>query len=173
VTESLPRPCITFRFMRSKGFVGDAIAFREKTSMPFIPSHVECVTPDGLWLGQRQDGGMQMRPAGYDSDEVASIPDGRRCEIFVKLPCTPQQQFTFYAAAEKSIGEPYDWKAILGFAVSLHEHIKFHAICSAKMLLLCRTKGCEIFPWPVTVPAHLVDPRDFMLMLSVLVEIPH
>lgn len=169
---------IVFRFVRSKGFTSDAIVWLEKTCMPFPPSHVECVTPAGKWLGQHMPAGMVARDAGYDHDDVAvmepteACPDGR-CEIFVRLPVTQAQADAFYAAADEAIGEPYDWKAIVGFGVTFHEHEKFHAICSAKMLLLCRAKGCEIFRWPTTVPAHLVDPRDFMLMLSILVEIPH
>lgn len=164
---------ILIRFVRSKGWSSEAIVLREKTSMPFTPSHVECVTPDGKWLGQHMDGGMLARPAGYDHNDVAIMADGRRCEIIVPLPVMPEQAAAFYGAANAAIGEPYDWRAIIGFGVTLHEHQKFHAICSAKMLLLLRTKGCEYFRWPVTVPAHLVDPRDLMLMLSTHVEIPH
>jgi hypothetical protein len=164
---------IVLRFVRSKGLTSDAIVFREKTCMPFTPSHVECVTPQGKWLGQHFNGGMLARDAGYDHDDVALMEDGRRCEILVSLPATQAQIDAFHAAAEASIGEPYDWKAIIGFGVSFHEHQKFHAICSAKMFLLLRTKGCEYFRWPTVVPAHLVDPRDLMLILSTHVEIPH
>jgi hypothetical protein len=164
-------PTITLRFVRSKGFSSDAIVLREQTCMPFTPSHVECVTPEGTWLGQHSDGGMQARDAGYDHDDVVIMNDSRRCELFVELPCTKEQYGAFYAKATASIGEPYDWKAILGFAVSWHEHEKFHAICSAKMLLLLR--ACDYFRWPVVVPAHLVDPRDLLLMLSTHVKIDH
>jgi hypothetical protein len=164
---------IKLRFVRSKGWESDLIATREKTCMPFTPSHVECVTPEGKWLGQHMDGGMLARDAGYDHDQVAIMADGRRCEIIVPLPCTQEQADAFYKAANDAISEPYDWKAIVGFGVTFHEHQKFHAICSAKMLLLLRTKGCEYFPWPVVVPAHLVDPRDLMLMLSTHVKIDH
>jgi hypothetical protein len=164
-------PTIILRFVRSKGLTSDAIVLREQTCMPFTPSHVECVTPEGKWLGQRSDGGMLAREAGYDHDEVATMNDGRRCELFVELPSTQEQHKTFYVRAAASIGEPYDWKAILGFAVGWHEHEKFHAICSAKMLLLLRASG--YFQWPVVVPAHLVDPRDLLLMLSTHVKIDH
>jgi len=164
---------IKIRFVRSKGWTSDAIALREKTCMPFTPSHTECVTPAGKWLGQHMDGGMQAREAGYDAADVAIMPDGRRCEIIVSLSVTQAQADAFYAAAEASIGQPYDWKAIIGFGVTFRQHEKFHAICSAKMLLLLRTKGCEYFRWPLTVPAHLVDPRDLMLILSSHVQIDH
>src|SRR5258707_752934 len=120
---------IKIRFVRSKGWTSDAIVFREKTCMPFTPSHTECVTPDDKWLGQHADGGMQAREPGYDHDDVAIMPDGRRCEIIVSLPVTQAQADAFYAAAEAAIGEPYDWQAIVGFAVAGHHHDKFHAIC--------------------------------------------
>lgn len=165
---------IVLRFVRSRGWSSDFIAWRGGwTGMPFVPTHVECVMPDGRWLGQRADGGMRARPAHYDHDHVKILPDGRRAEIFVPIPVTQAQADAFYAAAVTSIGQPYDWRAILGFTLPWHEHTKFRAICSAKMVLLLRTKGCEVFPWPLTVPAHLVDPRDLMLMLSAFVEIPH
>jgi hypothetical protein len=170
---TMAEPAILIRFVRSKGFESDLIVWREQTCMPFPPSHTECVTPDGKWLGQHADGGMQARAAGYDHDDVAIMADGRRCEIIVTLPVTQAQADAFYAAAEASIGEPYDWAAIVGFGVTFHEHEKFHAICSAKMLLLLRTPGCEYFRWPTTVPAHLVDPRDLLFTLSTHVEIPH
>jgi hypothetical protein len=167
----LPSPAIQIRFVRCKGFTSDLIAFREGTCMPFPPTHTECVTPEGKWLGQHEDGGMQAREPGYDHDDVAIMPDGRRAEIIVSLPVTPRVHDAFYAAATASIGEPYDWNAILGFAMPGHFHFKFHAICSAKMFLLLR--AVNYFQWPVTVPAHEMDPRDLMLILSTCVEIPH
>lgn len=139
--------------------------------MPFSPSHVECVTPDGKWLGQHGFGGMQARDAGYDHGEVEILPDGRRCDIIVSLPVSPEQHDAFYAAATAAIGEPYDWSAILTYAIPGHHHSKFHAICSAKMFLLLR--GIDYFRWPVVVPAHEIDPRDLLLILSTHVEIPH
>lgn len=162
---------IVLRFVRSRGLSADAIAWREGTCMPFTPSHVECVTPDGDWLGQHFAGGMQARKAGYDHDDVAVMADGRRCEIFVALPSTSEQAGAFYAAATDSIGEPYDWKAIVGFVLPAHEHIKFAAICSAKMTLLLR--GCGYFRWPLAAPTHLVDPRDLLLILSTHMQIDH
>jgi hypothetical protein len=172
--EQVKDGIINIRFVRSKSWSSSAIELREGTCMPFCPTHTECVTPEGKWLGQQgNDGGMKARPAWYDSADVAIMADGRRCEIIVPLPVTQAQADAFYLAAHLSIGEPYDWEAILGFTVPWHEHTKFHAICSAKMLLLLRTKGCEYFPWPVVAPAHLVDPRDLMLMLSTHVEIDH
>lgn len=164
---------IILRFVRSKGFSSDLIVLHEKTCMPFPPSHAECVTPDGRWLGQHIDGGMQAREAGYDHDQVVILPDGRRAEIFVNLPVTQGQADAFYKYMIDSIGQPYDWEAIIGFADPRHHHLPFTAICSAKCALGLRAKGCEYFPWPLAAPAHLVDPRDLLLILSSHVQIDH
>lgn len=154
---------IRLRFVRSKGFSSDLIALRESVCMPFTPSHVECVTPDGqFYIGQHSDGGMQARAAGYDSADMLH-------ELFVDLPSTQEQADGFYAAANASIGEPYDWQAILGFTSPGHHHDKFHAICSAKMTLLLRKVGW--LPFPLPVPAHCIDPRDLLLMLGSIVKI--
>jgi hypothetical protein len=162
---------INIRFVRGKGIATDLIGYREGTCMPFTPSHAECVTPEGKWLGQHGFGGMQAREPGYDHDEVEIMADGRRCEIIVPLPVLQAQHDAFYAAAKASIGEPYDWSSILGYALPGHHHDKFHAICSAKMFLLLRK--VNYFLWPIVVPAHEIDPRDLMLILSTHVEIPH
>jgi hypothetical protein len=167
----IQQPAINIRFVRSKGISSNLIAYREGTCMPFTPTHAECVTPEGKWLGQHEDGGMQARDAGYDHDDVVIMADGRRSEIIVPLPVSQRVHDAFYAAAIAAIGEPYDWDAILGYALPGHFHEKFHALCSAKMFLLLRWVG--YFQWPVTVPAHEIDPRDLMLLLSTCVEIPH
>lgn len=168
-------PSIRLRFVRHSAISSDLIALREEAAMPFTPTHVECVTPEGKWLGQHADGppapGMQAREPGYDKGRVALLPNGRLCELFVDLPASAEQVDSFYWHAKKSIGQPYDWEAILGFAVPVHLHEKFHAICSAKMVLLLR--AADWFRWPLAVPAHLVDPRDLLLGLSMIVEIKH
>ena len=135
--------------------------------MPIIPSHVECVRPsDGWYVGQHIDGGMMALKPGYDAPFFG--------EAFVDLPCTQEQHDAFYAAVDKSIGQPYDWEAILGYIIPGHHHTKFNAICSAKMFLLLR----DVANWfpshaPVVVPAHCIDPRDLLLMISVVIPIQH
>lgn len=158
---------IRFRFAQAKDFGGLLIVLREQLCMPFTPSHVECVTPEGKYLGQRMDGGMKIRDPGYDKNDIAH-------ELFVNLPATPEQVKSFYDSAHKSIGQSYDWTAILDYAIpTLDLHKYNHSICSAKMLLCMRAAPAPVLHWPMTVPAHLVNPRDFLFLLSALVEIPH
>lgn len=135
--------------------------------MPFCPSHVECVDPQtGKYIGQHMSGGMLARDPGYD------VPF--RHETFVDLPTVGDQEEKFYAAARAAIGEPYDWRAILGFVLPGHFHTRYEAICSAKIFLLLRDVA-DWFPshCPVCVPAHLINPRDLMLMISVVTKVEH
>ena len=158
---------IRLRFVQGNGIESDLIELRELVCVPFTPSHVECVDPvSGKYIGQHADGGMQERTPGYDAPFNA--------EAFVDLPCTPEQEAAFYAAARASIGEKYDMEAILGFAIPGHFHTKFAAICSAKMFLLLRDVA-DWFPshMPAAVPAHCVDPRDLLFGISLIVKVEH
>lgn len=154
---------IVLRFVRSIGITSDGIVALEKTAMPFTPSHVEAVTPDDFYLGAHFFGGTQKRPKNYDAGKFSH-------ELFLSLEATEEQAVAFYAFLDKHIGEPYDWKAILGFLIPAHEHTLDHAICSALISLALR--ACAYFRWPLATPAHLIDPRDLLLILSARMEIP-
>ena len=157
---------IRLRFVQGASLESDLIEWREGTCMPIVPSHVECVDPtDGKYIGQHADGGMQARDPGYDAPFHG--------ETFVDLPCSPEQEKAFYVGAVASIGQPYDIDAIVGFTLSGHHHAKLHAICSAKMLLMLRAVNWFPSKAPLCVPAHCVDPRDLLLILSAIVEVPH
>jgi hypothetical protein len=158
---------IRVRFVRTKGIAGDLIALQAGIAMPFTPIHVESVTPDGFYFGQHICGGMQKRPAGYDANELIH-------EKFVAVRCTAKQVAAYYAYLDSKENQPYDWTSILSFvdpALNLHQFN--HLICSAITTAAFRTEGCEIFPWPLTVPFHHISPRDLLLMLSALTEISH
>jgi len=157
---------IRLRFVAGTDDISLAIIARSQVCMPFCPSHVECVTPAGKYLGQHFDGGMQARDPGYDKSYLAH-------ELLLDLPSTQEQADAFYAYMNASIGEPYDWKAILDYALPVNWHVFNHAICSAKTELGLRSKNCEWLRWPVTVPAHLISPRDLLLMISCMIEVPH
>ncbi len=154
---------IVVRFVRSVGLASDGIVALEKTAMPFTPSHVEAVTPDGLYLGAHLDGGTQKRPKDYDAGRFSH-------ELFLTLEATEEQSAAFHAFLDAHVGEPYDWEAILGFLVPAHHHAPNHAICSALVTLALR--ACGYFRWPLAAPAHLIDPRDLLLMLSARMAVP-
>ncbi len=151
------------RFVQGTAFTSKLIVAQEKTAMPFTPSHVEAAMPDGNYLGAHFDGGVQSRKPGYDAAEMAH-------ELFLTLDATPAQDLIFDHFLEGHIGEPYDWRAILGFILPEHEHIPGHAICSALITLALRE--CKWFQWPLAAPAHLIDPRDLLLMISARQQVP-
>jgi hypothetical protein len=170
-----PSSEIKLRFVRNKGWRFNVVAWRSGICMPFTPTHVEAVTPEGTWLGMHGKphhglpAGLQNQPAGYDRDEVYVMASGRRCELFVSLPCTPEQAKVFYDSMRKQ--ESYDWYAPWGFLLGGHHHNPFHSMCSPKVFRAFR--ACGFFRWPVTKPAHEIDPADLLLLLSTHIEIPH
>ena len=115
--------------------------------------------------------GKQLRPMGYDRDDVYVMANGQRCELIIDLLSTEDQNKDFDDAAKACLGELYDWSAPWAFLLPGHHHQKFHSVCSAKMLMLLRK--CGRLKWPLSVPAHLVSPRDLLLILSALMEVPH
>jgi hypothetical protein len=171
-------PKITIRFVLHKGFVADAIEWHGGISMPFSPGHAECVTPDGRRIGafglahEGQPAGMQVRKNDYDLGDIQELPDGRLCDLWVDLPASLEQSDEFYRQADAALGEPYDWHAMLGFApFPIHLHGSYHSFCSAKMTLLLRK--CNWLKWPLSKPAHEIDPATLLLILSAIVEVPH
>ena len=163
---------ITMRFVQGSEFASKLIVLQEKTALPFAPSHVEALTPDGgFYLGSMVDGGVQKRPVGYDASTIAvDQTTGKNRELLLPLDTTPEQDAVIWASAGKKIGEPYDSAAIFGFVIPLHEHTLNHAICSAFWTLELRAGGW--FKWPLAAPAHLIDPRDLLLIISGRMEVP-
>lgn len=166
---------IRIRFVAGNDPLSALIQAQGGTAMPFTPSHVESLSQDGkFYIGQHMRGGMQARPVGYDTGQIMILPDGRLADIIVSLPCTDAQEAAYYAFIHDKIGQPYDWISILGFVLTeVHLHTVGSLICSAITTAATRTKGCEYFPMPLTVPFHKISPRDLMLMLSSHVQIDH
>lgn len=151
------------RFVTDHSFISRCIVARGNVAMPFTPSHVEAVSEDGLsYLGSHWPDGFQRRPVGYD------VPF--KHELILNLGGRPSQNRAFYEFINASIGEPYDWRAMVGFLTPFNRHKVGHSICSAKMHMALRKAG--YFPWPVAAPAHLISPRDLLLMISAKQEVP-
>ena len=152
------------RFVQGCEITSQLIAAQEKTAMPFTPSHVEALTPDGgFYLGSMTDRGVQKRPVGYDKGNINH-------ELLLPVDATAEQDAAFWKFLESKIGEPYDSPAIFGFIIPVHEHLLNHAICSALITLALR--ACKWFAFPLAAPAHLIDPRDLLLLLSGRMKIP-
>jgi hypothetical protein len=152
------------RFVQGSSLISRAIIAQSKTAMPFTPSHVETVSEDGLsYIGAHIDGGVQARPVGYDKADTVH-------ELLLPLAATPEQDRIFHDFMRLKIGEPYDWHAIIGFLIPAHEHAVNTAVCSAVAALALRT--CLWFEKPLAAPAHLISPRDLLLIISGRMEIP-
>jgi hypothetical protein len=152
------------RFIQGRSWISRLIVAQEKTAMPFTPSHVEALTPDGkFYLGAHISGGVMKRPIGYDDGQ-------NRYQLLLTLTATPEQEQLFHDYLAKFVGEPYDWRAIIGFVLPRHEHDVGHAICSALITLALR--HCRWFEYPLAAPAHLIDPRDLLLMVSARMQVP-
>ena len=163
------------RFVQGTELASRAIVALEKTAMPFTPSHVEARTPDGgHYIGARLDGGVLARPVGYDmsytAHELLLDLGANRHGIIPQTAAAAEEDAKFFAFLTGHLGEAYDWEAIPGFLIPEHLHLPNHAICSALMLLALR--ACGWLVWPVTVPAHEVDPRDLLLMISTRLAVP-
>jgi hypothetical protein len=153
------------RFMNDpSSLVSRAIMLQEKTAMPLTPSHVEYLTPDGqFYIGAHLSGGVRKRPVGYDKTPTMQ-------EIILDLGATPEQDQIFDVHMNSIVGEPYDWRAILGFILPEHEHILNHVICSAACVLGLRK--CSWLQSPIATPAHLTSPRDLLMGLSFRTQVP-
>jgi hypothetical protein len=167
------------RFMQGTDLISDDIKWQEKTAVPFTPSHVEALTPDGgFYIGAHLSGGVMKRPVGYDKGSIAKLPDGYDktvfpdglCELLLTVAADPATDKAFYEYLDGKIGEPYDWKAIIGFLLPEHFHLKNHVICSALITLALRF--CGRLAWPLAVPAHEIDPRDLLLIVSSMMMVP-
>lgn len=144
---------IVLRFVRGNDVFSDGIVLDTGGNY----SHVECVTPEGKFLGALSDGGVQARAPGYDAGQI-------KYDWFVPLPVSINMASVFYADAEKHIGEPYDFAAIAGFVAHMNLHEKGCVICSAFQTL--RLIVCRWFAKPLVQPPHEISPRDLLLIIS-------
>lgn len=144
------------RFVRCSDTLSGLIADREGVeALPFTPSHVECVVGGG-YLGAHLDGGVAVRPVGYDAATLVH-------ELFVDLPATDEQAAAFDKFVHGLVGAPYDWQAILDFLVPTDLHGPGDYICSAAMTAAARLTGA--LPYPLVVPLHATSPLTLLMML--------
>jgi hypothetical protein len=148
------------RFVTCSDMVSSMIRDREGEVEPFTPSHVEIAVPEG-YLGAHYDGGVQIRPVGYDKADLLH-------EVFVDVAGADEAAGEAWARGR--IGAPYDWDAILDFVLPLRDHEGKHLICSAFATLACIKS--RAFRFPLACPPHAISPRDLFLMLSARQDIP-
>lgn len=84
-------------------------------------SHVDCVLPDNSRLGARLDGGVRVRPPGYENFAREQI---------IELPTSPEQFKAWLGFITSQVGHGYDKAAIAAFAVDQNWSTPGLWICS-------------------------------------------
>jgi hypothetical protein len=135
----------------------------------FTPSHVEMVVSEG-YLGAHDDGGVQVRPVGYDAARLLLLHDGNPAELFVDVPLSAAGDRAAETWARNLIGTPYDWGAVLGFLVPFNMNEHKHLICSAFMAATLKVGGA--FKYPLARAPHAIAPADLLFLLSGIMPIP-
>jgi hypothetical protein len=129
----------------------------------FWASHNEVLMPEGGLLGAHYDGGVQLRPEGYDKGLVER-------ELYVELSVTQEQANNFHSFLRAQLGKPYDTEAILGMLTHRDWQEPGRWFCSE----LVAAALCASGVWPARLAAGLnrITPRDTLLMVSSHVEVP-
>jgi uncharacterized protein YycO len=128
-------------------------------------AHVDTVLTDGTLLGARDDvmdgcpSGVQIRSADYQQGYVLKR---------VTLPCTDDQQKTYYDFVMAQIGKKYDEKAIAAFAVGRDWRAPDSWFCSELCAAALEESG--VVP-TLSAPCNKIAPDDLLLVVSALTPI--
>lgn len=145
---------ITLRFVTCADAVSAGIRLGE---YGYWASHVEAVMPDGTYLGAHFDGGVQARLRTYDAGKFTR-------QLFVALPCEPEQNFRFIKFLEDQIGKPYDIEAIAALVAERDWRAPDSWYCSE--LQAAALEECGWFTSPLAAEVSKITPRDLLLILS-------
>lgn len=165
---------IGIRFVTGNDWISNAIRFGERDGWA---THAEAVMPDGSLLGAHLDGGVQIRPAGYDKATMTReliVP----IELGLDLVTLPAPLLTqqversdkFYAFLRAQVGKPYDITALAGLAFNRDWHRADSWFCSELMAAALEESG--YCPRLASLDSH-ISPRDLLLCLSFAVPIPN
>ena len=148
---------VRLRFVTCNDQVSALIRWAED----FWASHVEAVVDEG-YLGAHADGGVLVRPVGYDRAILVR-------EEFVDVPADAAAAEAFEHYLRAHLGEPYDFAAIFGFVLRDDMHAKEHAICSALQTdALIASRLARDLP----LPSYQISPRDLRLYLAGIAPAP-
>jgi len=144
---------IKLRFVTGNDFVSSVIRAAERDGWC---SHVEAVLADGSLLGAHFNGGVAIRPAGYDKDTL-------KRELFVELPGSQFHVGMFYEFLHEQVGKPYDTTGVVGLAVGRDWREQDSWFCSE--LIAAALEECSYVHRLSSVSNH-ISPRDLLLVLS-------
>jgi len=125
-------------------------------------SHVGLILPGGFELGARFDKaggkppGVQIRPEAYAKFES---------ETYLTQEVTEEQGSLCTSFLFQQLGKPYDWRAIVGFAVNRNWRDDDSWICSELQAAAIEHAGiCH----PLYLAANKITPVGVALILSAL-----
>lgn len=121
------------------------------------PTHVDNIMPEGTMLGAHLDGGVQIRPPGYDA-----APTMR--DLVVLVPWASDiQQSAWEAFLLAQVGKPYDATAIAGVALNRDWREPDSWMCSELAAAALEQSG-----WlsRLSTQDNHVSPRDLLMVLS-------
>jgi hypothetical protein len=154
------------RFVTGNDLISNGIRFYEHDGWA---THAEAVMPDGTLLGAHLQGGVMIRPAGYDAATMTR-------ELIVDLPPFEDadhpwgMEDRFYNFLRAQVGKPYDDIALIGLAMNRDWHDAGSWFCSE--LMAAALEFCGYWPPLAALDSH-VSPRDLLLVLSGRVPIPN
>jgi hypothetical protein len=155
---------INVRFVTGNDFISNAIRTGERDGWV---THAEAVLADGSLLGAHIDGGVQIRPAGYDKATMTR-------ELIVRLEVAantaPLAETLFFDFLQAQVGKPYDVTAIAGLALDRNWREDDSWFCSELMAAALET--CSYLPALSATDNH-ISPRDLLLVLSGRIAIPN
>lgn len=155
---------INVRFVTGNDFISNAIRTGERDGWA---THAEAVLADGSLLGAHIDGGVQIRPAGYDKATMTR-------ELIVRLEVSANTalpaETLFYDFLRAQVGKPYDVTAIAGLAFDRNWREDDSWFCSELMAAALET--CGYLPALSAANNH-ISPRDLLLVLSGRIAIPN
>lgn len=139
-----------YQFVRGTDLESKLIAFGGAGDF----SHVDILLDDGSLLGARLEGGVAIRPAGYE-------PWSK--QVVIEIPCSGLAKDAALTFAHAQVGKPYDKLAIAAFVVGRDWREEGEWFCSE---LGARTGEVGAL-WPVLyTPANKVTPVELALVCS-------
>jgi uncharacterized protein YycO len=114
-------------------------------------------------LGAHLDGGVEIRPAGYDKATLVR-------ELIVDLPTMSGMDVLWLSFLHNQVGKPYDITAIAGLALDRDWREDDSWFCSELVAAALEYSG--YMPTLSSANNH-ISPRDLLLVLSGKINIPN
>lgn len=147
---------IRLSFVQGRG-LGSAL-IRWKGAGSF--SHVDAVRDDGWLVGARFDThgkippGVQARPPDYETWKL---------RVVFEIPATAEQTAAFWGFINAQMGKPYDWLAIISFAIRRNWRTEDAWFCSELIAAALEYAGIVE---KLYAPACKIDPVSLSTVVS-------